>query len=351
MAFARPTLEQLVTRVKTDLEARLNGGGAVLRRSVIAVFARVIAGASHLLHGNLEYNYLNAFPDTADDDNVIRWGAIWGINQEPAEFSIGNVTFTGVNGTSVPALTQIQRADEVLFETQTPGVIAGGTLTVDVAAVVAGLDGNTDAATVMTMASPITGIDTNVTVAAGGLVGGADLEDPEDLRVRLLDRIRVQPLGGAETDYIKWALEVPGVTRAWVYPNHLGPGTVGLRFVRDDDPGSIIPSAGEVTEVQDYIDILRPVTADFLAIAPVAAPLAFTIDITPDTAAIRSAVEAELTDLIRRAAEPGGTLYLSQINEAISIATGETDHTLTVPAANVTTGTGILTTMGAITWL
>ena len=256
-----------------------------------------------------------------------------------------------MNGTSVPALTQTQRADEVPFETQTPGVIAGGTVTADGAAVVAGLDGNTDAATVMTMASPITGIDTNVTVAAGGLVGGADLEDPEDLRVRLLDRIRVQPLGGAETDYIKWALEVPGVTRAWVYPNHLGPGTVGLRFVRDDDPGSIIPSAGEVTEVQDYIDILRPVTADFLAIAPVAAPLAFTIDITPDTAAIRSAVEAELTDLIRRAAEPGGTLYLSQINEAISIATGETDHTLTVPAANVTTGTGILTTMGAITWL
>lgn len=351
MAFARPTLEQLVTRVKTDLEARLNGGGAVLRRSAIAVFARVIAGASHLLHGNLEYIYQQAFPDSSDEENTVRWAAIWGINREPAEFAEGNVTFTGVDGTTVPALTQIQRSDEVLFETQVSGVIASGTLTVAVAAVVAGADGNTDAATIATMAAPITGIDTNVTVAAGGLVGGADEEPIESLRQRLLDRIRVQPLGGAETDYVKWALEVPGVTRAWAYPNHLGPGTVGLRFVRDDDSGSIIPSSGEVTEVQDYIDARRPVTADFMALAPVAAPLNFTIDLTPDTPEIRAAVEAELNDLIRRAAEPGGTLLLSQINEAISIATGEEDHTLTVPSANVTTSTGVLTTMGVITWV
>ena len=141
MSFARPTLEQLITRIKTDLEARLNGGGTVLRRSAVAVFARVIAGASHLLHGHLDFIFEQAFPDTADDNELVRWAAIWGINRIPAEFAAGNVTFTGVNGTNVPALTQVQRSDGVLFETQGSGLIAGGSVTLAVAAVVAGAGG------------------------------------------------------------------------------------------------------------------------------------------------------------------------------------------------------------------
>ena len=48
--------------------------------------------------------------------------------------------------------------------------------------------------------------------------------------------------------------EVPGVTRAWAYANHLGLGTVGVFFVMDDKVGTIIPSGGEVADVQAYID-------------------------------------------------------------------------------------------------
>jgi uncharacterized phage protein gp47/JayE len=85
-------------------------------------------------------------------------------------------------------------------------------------------------------------------------------------------------------------------------------------------------------------------------VAPVAVPLNFTIFVTPNTADVKAAVTAELTDLLRREAVPGGTILLSHIREAISIATGETNHTISVPAADVAHTTGQIATMGTITW-
>ncbi len=94
----------------------------------------------------------------------------------------------------------------------------------------------------------------------------------------------------------------------------------------------------------------RPVCADVTVAAPIAAPLDLTITLTPSSDAVKAAVEAELRDLIARETEPGGTLLLSHIQEAISIAAGETDHVLTAPSANVTPAAGHITTFGAITW-
>ncbi|MDP1682722.1 MAG: baseplate J/gp47 family protein, partial [Burkholderiales bacterium] len=187
------------------------------------------------------------------------------------------------------------------------------------------------------------------TVTAAGITNGADTEIDASLRARLLKRIQQPPHGGAKYDYEAWALEVAGVTRVWVYPAELGLGTVTVRFARDDD-ASIIPDAAEVTAVQDYINARRPVTAQVTVAAPVAVPRNFTIQLTPNTQVVRDAVTAELTDLIRRESEPGGTILLSHIREAISIAAGETNNVLSAPAADVTHTTGQMATMGAITW-
>ena len=185
-----------------------------------------------------------------------------------------------------------------------------------------------------------------------GLTGGTDDEEDEPYLQRLLDRIQTPPQGGSADDYIKWALENEGVTRAWVYPQELGIGTVSVRFMMDNSYDDGIPLSGDVTTVQAYIDALRPVTADVSVLAPVADSLNFTIELNEtDTLTIRAAVEANLREMIARDGEPGGTIYISRINEAISLATGEFDHELTVPAANVTHTTGHIAVMGTITWV
>lgn len=351
MAFTRPTLSELIDRVTSDISTRVLGvDGAVLRRSMLGVIARAEAGAVHMLYGYLDWIARNSLPDTADTELLERWAAIWGITRNAATYSTGDVTFTGTNGTIIPSGTVIQRADGVQYETQADGTIASGTVTIAVEAVVAGADGDLDASSAVFLLSPIAGATSQGTVAAGGLSGGADTETDTRLRERLLERIQTPPQGGSEADYIAWAKETTGVTRVWVTPNGMGAGTVVVQFVTDDDPDGIIPDGATVTAVQDYIDSVRPVTADVYVSAPTAVPLAMTINISPNTAAVQAAIEAELEDLIKRDAEPGGTILISRLREAVSIAAGESDNEITIPAADVTHTSGQIATLGTITF-
>jgi uncharacterized phage protein gp47/JayE len=350
MAFTRPDLPTLINRAEADIETRLPGADARLRRSNLNVLARVHSGAAHGLYGYLEWISRQVIIDTADGDILERHGSIWGVTRKAASPAVGKVTVTGTNGAVVPVDSTLARSDGVQYTTDAEATISGGLAMIAVTAVEGGQAGNAAAASSLSFDTPIAGVSVSATVDAAGLTAGADIEADDDLRARLLARIQTPPHGGAAHDYIAWALEVAGVTRAWVYPAELGLGTITVRFVRDDD-ASPIPDAAEVLAVQAYIDSVRPVTAVVTVAAPIAVPLNFTIDITPDTAAIRAAIEAELRDLLLREAEPGATILLSHIREAISLATGESDHILTAPAANVTHTTGEMATFGAITWV
>ncbi|MHB1053466.1 MAG: baseplate J/gp47 family protein [Thiobacillus sp.] len=349
MAFTRPTLTQLIERAQADIETRLPGSQPRLRHTLLGTLARVHPGANHGLYGYLDWIARQVLPDTADAEILERWASIWGVTRKAASFAAGPVTLTGTTGAVVPAGTVLQAATGQEFETDAEVTLAAGTATAQVTALSAGQAGNLVASAKLNLISPIAGVNAQATVASGGLVGGADTETDDALRARLLARIQTPPHGGAKTDYVAWALEVAGVTRAWVYPGELGLGTVTVRFVRDND-ASIIPDAAEVQAVLDHIDTLRPVTAGLTVVAPVAVPLNLTIALTPNTSTVQAAVLAEIKDLLVRAAEPGGTILISHIREAISLAAGETNHVLTVPSADVAHTVGQIATMGIITW-
>ncbi len=349
MAFQRPALTDIIQRVLADMSRFVGVAGAVLRRSVVGILGRALAGASHELHGRLDYIASQVIPDTAEEDQLQRWANIWGVQRKPAEYAGGSVTFTGVAGSTVPQGTILQRQDGVLFATSADLYLALGTGTVAVLAMEAGAAGNTDAGVTLSLQQPVSGVQSAATVAVGGIDSGSDAESDDELRARLLDRIRQPPHGGAAFDYVKWAREVAGVTRAWVYPMEMGAGTVTVRFVRDNDD-DLIPGTSEVDEVYAYIEQRRPVTAELFVVAPIAVDLDLTIQVNPDTPAVRAAITAELADMIRREAVPGGTILISHIREAVSIAAGEFDHVVTSPTANVTHTTGEMAVLGTITF-
>jgi len=350
MPFSRPDLATLIARAEADIETRLPGADARLRRSNLNVLARVHSGAAHGLYGYLDWIARQVIYDTAEGEILERDASVWGIARKAAAPATGSATLTGTNGTIIPAGTRLVRSDSAEFVVDAAATVSGGTANVSITADVAGQAGNTAAGSALSLATPISGVSADAIVAAGGLTGGADIEADDLLRARFLERIRKPPHGGAAHDYVAWALEVEGVTRAWCSPAELGLGTVTVRFVRDDD-ASPIPDAGEVAAVQAHIDALRPVTADVTVVAPVAVPMDIQIQLTPGTAAVKAAVEAELRDLLLREAEPGTTILLSHLREAISIAAGETDHVLVSPAADVTHTIGQMATFGSITWL
>ena len=145
----------------------------------------------------------------------------------------------------------------------------------------------------------------------------------------------------------------PDVTRAWVARALArGLGTVDVYVMTDDATANGIPTAAVVAIVQAYIDARRPVTADVDVFAPTAEELDITINnATPSTQAVQDAIEAELGDLIRRESEPGGTILISRIREAISTAQGETDHELTAPVADVAVAASAeISVLGTVTF-
>ena len=350
MAVERPSLTELRDRVKADLETHLPGADTGLRRGNIQVLSHAHAGACHGLYGYLQRMFSQILPDTAEMAFLERQAAIWGITRKTASKASGSLIATGVNDSVIPTGTQWDRADGVRFVSTSEAVIADGQATVPIEASEAGADGDTPEGSIFGLGPYLPGLDQAASVAEGGISGGADAETDASLRARVLSRIQTPPQGGSDQDYVAWALEISGVTRAWCYPNRLGPGTVGVTVLTDDAEAGPIPAQAVIDEVQDYIDGLRPVTAAVTVFACVAVAVDFDIRLSPDTNAVRAAVQAEIEDLFRRESEPEGTVLISHIREAVSIAAGEYDHTILSPTTDQAADPGELLVPGSFTW-
>lgn len=363
--YRRPTLGELVAANEADFSSRLPGADSRLRRSVLSVLARVLAGSTHLLYGFIDFIARQLFPDTATGDFLKRWATIWGVVERPETKAQGLVTLTGVNGSIVGEGKVLQRGDGVEYETTQAVTISGGTATVSVRCRQAGSVGNTPAGTALTFVSPVSGVNAQAT--SEELTGGANREDIESLRERLIRRMQRPPHGGSKDDYETWAKEVPGVTRAWCYPQEDGISTVRVRFMMDGTYENGIPQAGDVDTVKAYIEDLRPVTAELFVSAPVAVPLDLEIELLDENdepvtdPTVRAAIQAELEDLLLRLAapradgvvngKPDGKIRLSHIRQAISNSAGEYHHNLISPDADVQPeNPGEIFVMGAITW-
>lgn len=349
MPFNRPTLPDLIDQGATEFESRLPGLLVRVRRSLIGVINRVVSGALSALYQYAEYLNRQAWPDTCDVEYLDGHGARWKVTRTPATGATGTVAFTGNNDAVIPSGAQVRRADGWLYATTAPATIVAGAASAPVVSLGAGQASNASIGVGLNLMTPIANVNA-VATASTALAGGADVEDHEPYRARILARVRKPPQGGADFDYVTWAKEIAGVTRAWVYPDEQGRGSVVVRFMRDLDP-SPFPDAGEVATVQAHLRSQRPVTSRVFAVSAIPAPINWQIRVSPDTAAVRAAVEVELAAMLKRDAVPGGTILWSHANEAISIAPGEVDHLLVAPAGDVVNPTGYMATMGTITWL
>ncbi|WP_244880851.1 baseplate J/gp47 family protein, partial [Yersinia pekkanenii] len=203
------------------------------------------------------------FPDTADIEFLELHCRTRGIVRKPANTATGTIDLTGEpNATVVSGLT-VTRDALSFVTTQQATIGLDGKLTVTVQATLAGTAGNTAQVMSGTLSSTPDGIDSTVIINI--MRGGTDQESPKDLLARLLDIIRRPPAGGNKYDYKRWALEVTGVTAAYVYPLRRGLGTVDIVITSADG----LPSETIIAATQLHIDDVRPVTAkSSLVMAP-----------------------------------------------------------------------------------
>lgn len=115
-----------------------------------------------------------------------------------------------------------------------------------VAAVEVGTGGNVGARAIVSLETPVTGIEFVTNEEA--MASGADLESDVALRTRILLEFKGQGAGNFN-DYRRWALEVPGIGRVFV--RNAGPGEVQV-VIMEEDGDAVSPAI--ITELQDLLD-------------------------------------------------------------------------------------------------
>ena len=347
MTFQLPTLPELIERVGGDLTSNAD---AALRRSDQRALVRVHSGASHEMHGYLGWTARQILPDECDEAMLLRHARLrLAVPRKDAAAAAGFVSASGAEGKTIDAGALLQADDQRRYVVVETVAIRAGTAKVQIRALDAGMAGNVAAGVRLRFVSPVVGVSDTVVVLDAGISGGTDQESIDRLRQRVIRSYRLVPDGGNGDDYVTWALEVPGVTRAWCRPRYMGLGTVGVFFMRDDDLNPV-PDEQACALVKAHIESRRPVTAELYVLAPKPRPIDFDIRLSPDDEATRQAVVESLSDLLEREGELGVTVLESHLRYAISGARGERDHKLLQPADDVALQPNEIPVMGEVTW-
>lgn len=374
--YAVPSLGDLMARARKAFRANLKGSDAWVWPNNVYVSAKVLAGMTFEVFGFASYISRQKFAVTAPDlESLKLHGEEFGISQNPAAPARGKVIVTTTVAFVLDGGAVFRRADGVEFISKDAGSTTGaGSFTVRVEAAADGKAGTTEAGTPLEIVSGGTGDpDALAEVDGDGLAYGADVEDIESYRARILFRKRNPPHGGSAADYVLWAGEVPGVSfyadRPTVYVERLwsGPGTVRVFPLMFDLYESGIPAPSDVARVRDHIEALRPAGARVAVAAPT--PVVVDVEISglaPDRSDVREAVRAELRDVFRRRSRVAGTdseisnmPYLaypasfsrSWIWQAVANATGEERHTVVSPSADIALDPGEMAVLGDVSFV
>lgn len=388
MPYARPTLSDLLAQVAADITSGAPGADGLLRFTNLGVLGKSLGGLTYLQYGYLDWIAKQATPYTATDEFLQAWAALKKVYQEPQAAAEGTATFPGQPNTDMPAGTVLVRGDGYTYQTTADAVVgSGGTVTVSAEAVLTPIDpfsnptgngaaGNTPAGTVLTLQAPIAGIQSNG-VAATDFTDGADVEDDDSLRNRMLLAYQQTVQGGAAPDYVQWALAIPGITRAWTTPNGFGAGTVVVYVMLDtaesanngfpvgtdgvsqydQGPGGAprgVVATGDQLNVANVIINEQPVTALVYVCAPAPNNIAFTIaglGTTPSLS-IQQSIAAAIDAVFLEQGTPqaGSVVDLSSINSAIAAIANTAGFVITSPTANIPNVTGQLPVRGTITY-
>ena len=379
MPFGRPTLSQIRAETGADISSSVPGSDGLLRFTNLGVLGDLIAKARHALYGYLDWIARQSVPFTATDEYLEGWAALKQVLRKPAATASGSAIFSGSVGTTIPAGTAVVRSDGFAYATTADAAVAvSGVAVCTILASAAGEAGNAAAGVSVSLASnPIAGVQSDG-VTAAALTGGAEVETDADLRTRMLQAFSAVPQGGAAPDYVDWALQVPGVTRAWTRPSGMGAGTVVVYVMLDDAeaPSGGFPqgadgaataevraasAAGDQLAVANAIFQVQPVTALVYVVSPIANPVTLSISLPGASVALKAAVDAAIAQVLLERGAPGGVVPVSYLEAAIAAITGTSGFVITGIAAphgtvtqggagNLTSATGYLPVAQPTVW-
>lgn len=217
-----PTTQQLETLILADLEGQfgvlINSDGKAELRAQAAVQAATLKQ----LYLSIADTEKNIWVDTCDLPTLIRFGRIK-LGREPFSGIAGryNALVTGAIGATIKANTVFKSDDTAL----SPGVLyilddaytlVSTTDTINIRCLILGEGGKLNIDDTLTSTEPIALVNSGIIVSLETVQPLAP-EDIEDYRAKVIEAFRLEPQGGAATDYRIWAQDAQGVKTVYPY--------------------------------------------------------------------------------------------------------------------------------------
>ena len=368
MAWQVKTIGQHVTEAVRAFDANLQGADAALLRNNLRPTAQVVGGVAFGLERFIAWGVDQKFIRDCAPDQLDRHGAEMKppVPRKRAAQARGQVTVTATGPVTLATGAILTRSDGAAFSVDAGIVLAGaGTAQVAVTAVTAGGDGNSAAGAALSASSGLTGPAT-VAVSAGGIGGGADIEAHEPYRARLLFAKAYPEHGGAPADWYRYALAIPGVTRAFIEPLGHGRGTVVIYPFFDLTRPNGIPLESDRQIVEQELRRVGPGAG--LPVVRIAETVPVNMvfsGLSPNTPEVQQAVAAEIATIffvnsrVAGSSEPHPSMPFlftpelfsrSWLWQAASNASGEHRHVLVQPVADLGLASGQTAVPGTLTF-
>lgn len=276
MSPITPTTKEISDNIIAQLETSLNQTIPLLPKSFLRVLSKAIAAVFVLLYKYGGFMFLQVFVQYASASEttingkvvipLVEWGRLIGIGDPiaatQAELLI-DITVENQVGSLSSGTQLINSSNGVTYITIGTVLLNAAVVQATIRAVSdqaggngAGVIGNLDPGAIVSFANPLANVVRD-TVVDSQVVTGADGENTEAYRQRIIDRFQKRPQGGAYADYEQWGEEGAGIINIYPYTSD-NPGQVDVYAeATPESSGSPdgIPTVAQLQAVQDLIDL------------------------------------------------------------------------------------------------
>lgn len=304
------------------------------------------------LYNQAEWLCRQCFPQTAQGEYLDRHAALRGVERRGAVRATGSIRFSVDNppgaDLTIPAGTVCATAGMTRFETLEEAILPGNSTYVEVPAraVEPGTGGNVPAGSVLVMAVPPVGVRGCVNTLP--FTGGADAEEDETLRRRVLETYRRMPNGANAAFYEQGALSFDRVAACAVLPRERGIGTVDV--VVSTMAG--IPDEALLKELQDYFEARREIAVSVEVKAPAVKDVNVSARVQVaegfESEQVKADVKQALTDFFS-GERLGKNTLVAELNRLVFSLDGVANCTILAPTTDVTVQAGELPRLNTLT--
>lgn len=264
MPVNTPKLSEIRDSIVNDLKASLGISSAVFGKNFLYVFAGVLAAKLKLFYLSSAEVQKNLAPDLASTEanggTLERFGRLkLGRNPYPATSGVYSLDVTGEIGAVIKSGTTWKSDDDssnpgYLFVIDADFTMTAVTETITVRALTTGSSSEMVVNDTASSTSPILNVDSTATFSAV-ITSPVDAETIDQYREKVVLSERLEPQGGAASDFRLWSYDAVGVKQSYPYAKSGASAEVVIYIEVDTTvdtqgvaPNSVLEEVAEVIE-------------------------------------------------------------------------------------------------------